>query len=413
MLTATQKFGTVISGAQNSILQTRMPHPKDYAVFLCPFFVGSVRNIIPFWGITPHIVCCVLSSRHLYGLKSQKNQFLSNICHCRRSRQWAETLDFIGKLTFNFTNRIKCASVFIELEKLNRTETAPESMRYIYARFLCREVANKAMPNKRARFCRVFQLPTPDGFRLPMKKETENAKHNKIRHLSACRNRRGNENPRLGSGGTFGNEKSARHSDANKEKFGRTPEFLPNLGDAEKGKCRLGINQNGRIFLLERRTGLIGLYFVAYGKSKGSSPRTHCPLFSVSTRRIGKNEYTFSCRRLAIRDFEIKSRMGKDSSLSSGGAFGQRNRKSHREKPNNGQYGVTAYARLRISRPFGFGTQIRSAFGKTMGKVIKLPQKRIYKPDVSRKVKEAIKNGKITFEDLDFALKIREILNRV
>lgn len=48
-----------------------------------------------------------------------------------------------------------------------------------------------------------------------------------------------------------------------------------------------------------------------------------------------------------------------------------------------------------------------------MGTVIKLPQKRIYKPDVSRKIKDAIENGKITFEDLDFALKIREILNRV
>lgn len=48
-----------------------------------------------------------------------------------------------------------------------------------------------------------------------------------------------------------------------------------------------------------------------------------------------------------------------------------------------------------------------------MGKVIKLPQKRIYKPDVSQKIKDAIENGKITCEDLDFALKIREILNRV
>lgn len=91
-------------------------------------------------------------------------------------------LEFIlsAKRNSIFTNRIKCVNVFIELEKLNRTETAPESMRYIYARFLCREVANKAMPNKRARFCRVFQLPTPDGFRLPMKKETENAKYHQI-----------------------------------------------------------------------------------------------------------------------------------------------------------------------------------------------------------------------------------------
>lgn len=48
-----------------------------------------------------------------------------------------------------------------------------------------------------------------------------------------------------------------------------------------------------------------------------------------------------------------------------------------------------------------------------MGKVIKMPEKRIYRPDISQKIKDAIKNGKITFEDLDFALKIREILNRV
>lgn len=71
-------------------------------------------------------------------------------------------------------------NVVVELEKLNNTETAPESQRYIYARILCREVANKAMPNKRARCCRVFQLPTPDGFRLPMKKETTNDKFNQI-----------------------------------------------------------------------------------------------------------------------------------------------------------------------------------------------------------------------------------------
>lgn len=48
-----------------------------------------------------------------------------------------------------------------------------------------------------------------------------------------------------------------------------------------------------------------------------------------------------------------------------------------------------------------------------MGKVIKMPEKRIYRPDISQKIKDAIENGKITFEDLDFALKIREILNRV
>lgn len=45
-----------------------------------------------------------------------------------------------------------------------------------------------------------------------------------------------------------------------------------------------------------------------------------------------------------------------------------------------------------------------------MGKVIKLPQKRIYKPDVSRKIKGAIENGEFTLRDLELARKINQQL---
>ena len=45
-----------------------------------------------------------------------------------------------------------------------------------------------------------------------------------------------------------------------------------------------------------------------------------------------------------------------------------------------------------------------------MGKVIKLPQKRIYKPDASRKIKDAIENGEFTLRDLELARKINQQL---
>ena len=47
-----------------------------------------------------------------------------------------------------------------------------------------------------------------------------------------------------------------------------------------------------------------------------------------------------------------------------------------------------------------------------MGQVIKMPKRRIYKPDINRKIKVAIENGQINSENLDFVLKICEILNR-
>ncbi len=45
-----------------------------------------------------------------------------------------------------------------------------------------------------------------------------------------------------------------------------------------------------------------------------------------------------------------------------------------------------------------------------MGKVIKMPQKRIYKPDVSRKIKNAIESGEFTLSDLELARKIHQTL---
>lgn len=47
-----------------------------------------------------------------------------------------------------------------------------------------------------------------------------------------------------------------------------------------------------------------------------------------------------------------------------------------------------------------------------MGKVIKLPQKRIYKPDVSRKIKDAIESGEFTLSDLELARKVRQAILR-
>ncbi len=46
-----------------------------------------------------------------------------------------------------------------------------------------------------------------------------------------------------------------------------------------------------------------------------------------------------------------------------------------------------------------------------MGKVIKLPQKRIYKPDVSRKIKDGLENGDFTMADLELARKVRNLIN--
>lgn len=46
-----------------------------------------------------------------------------------------------------------------------------------------------------------------------------------------------------------------------------------------------------------------------------------------------------------------------------------------------------------------------------MGKVIKMPQKRIYKPDVNQKIKDGLANGKFTLRDLELAREINRQLS--
>lgn len=303
-------------------------------------------------------------------------------------------LEFILSAKGNsiFTNRIKCASVFIELEKLNHTDAAPESMRYIYARISCREVANKATPNKRARCDRVFQLPTPDGFRLPMKKEITNAKYHQIseQRTGSYRHQR---HPVFKGSPNWGHLAISQRLPFCSENFSTAQKRIYSGYDAfnrtadERGqttdKCIFGTRSGSDrdVRANARRVAIPRLYLGRFGRQ------------TINQSPSGTDECPQGGAVAAL------PRMGKDSSLSSGGAFGQRNRKSHREKPNNGQYGVTAYARLRISRPFGFGTQIRSAFlavrrVKQWGKSLNCPKSGFINPTSAVKLKKRLKTVK-------------------
>ncbi len=47
-----------------------------------------------------------------------------------------------------------------------------------------------------------------------------------------------------------------------------------------------------------------------------------------------------------------------------------------------------------------------------MAKIIKMPEKRIYRPDISQKIKDAIAKGEFTLSDLELARKVRQAILR-
>lgn len=288
----------------------------------------------------------------------------------------------------------KFGTVIVELEKLNHTDAAPESMRYIYARILCREAANKALPNKQARCDRVFQLPTPDGFRLPMKKEITNAKHYQISEQRAGSYQyqrhpvfKGSSNwghlaisqrlPRCSENFSTSQKRIYPRHDA----FNRTADQWGQTVDERLFSSWCGIDCD--VCANTRRGAISGVHFGRFGRQT----------VDQSPSRTDERPQGGAVAALP--------RMGKDFALSSGGAVRSRNRQSHREKPFDRQSGFTAYARLRLSRsPCRSGTQIRSAFPavrrvKQWGKSLKCPKNGFINPTSIKKSKTVLQTANL------------------